>query len=253
MTTLKTAADILRCFNSDCRSVAVTDVATKLGLHKSRVSRTLKSMLAVGLLERSSTNGAYSPSPLLSVVGRVYLDSYELLKEADAVVREIAERTGHTGYVSKLDGTKVFGVTDHPGTNVLRVMTSIGRKLDASATATGRALLAMMPDHDVLALYPDGLTPPSPSSPQSVPELLARLSEVRRTGFAESNDEANRGVGALAVTIGETVDEALSLCITFPAATVTYSEKQEIEVALLEGAQTLRSRQTQPALRAIAT
>ena len=81
------------------------------------------------------------------------------------------------------------------------------------------------------------LTPPSPTAPQSIDELLARLATVRRQGFAESHDESNRGVGAIAVAVGDPErGEAVSLCIVFPASMITPPERQSIIDALRAGA-----------------
>ena len=89
--------------------------------------------------------------------GRLYRDSSSLIERAAAVVARISGATGHTGYVSKREGRDIVAVTDHPGTNALRVSSSIGRRLEAFASATGRTLLARMSDEDVRKLYPSPL------------------------------------------------------------------------------------------------
>jgi hypothetical protein len=60
---------------------------------------------------------------------------------------------------------------------------------------------------------------------------------VRRQGFAESNDESNRGVGAIAVAVGDPErGEAVSLCIVYPASMIAPPERQSIIDALRAGA-----------------
>jgi DNA-binding IclR family transcriptional regulator len=131
----------------------------------------------------------------------------------------------------------VVGLTYHPGSHVLRVATPIGRRLSAFASATGRTLLARLNDDEVVRLYPTLPTPPSRNAPQTVEELLARLAQVRRQGFAESNDEANRGVAAIAVAVGDPeTRETVSLCVTCPSATITPDEREAIIQGLLNGA-----------------
>ena len=236
MATLQTAARILGCFNSDQRELTVTDAAGLLRIPKSKASRTMTAMLDAGLLERNTESRAYRPGVLLHISGRIYREAHGLFDLADSVVGRISKLTGHTGYVSRRDGDVVVGISDHPGTHVLRVMSSVGRPLAAFASATGRALLAVMPDDAIARLYPGPLNPPSPSAPQSLDELMARIATVRRLGYSESNDEANRGVGALATTVASADGEALALCIAFPAATVPAAEKRVIIEALLKGA-----------------
>jgi DNA-binding IclR family transcriptional regulator len=237
MTTLSSAADVLRCLSADRPYLTVTTAAELLGVPKSTASRLLRAMQEAGFLETVGGSKKYRPGLLLYEAGRLYRDSSSLIERAASVVARISGATGHTGYVSKREACDIVAVTDHPGTNALRVSSSIGRRLEAFATATGRALLARMSDEDVRKLYSGPLTPPSPTAPQSMDELLARLATVRRQGFAESHDESNRGVGAIAVAVGDPErGEAVSLCIVYPASMIAPPERQSIIDALRAGA-----------------
>jgi DNA-binding IclR family transcriptional regulator len=237
MTTLSSAADVLRCLSADRPHLTVTTAAELLGVPKSTASRLLRAMQEAGFLETVGGSKKYRPGLLLYEAGRLYRDSSSLIERAAAVVARISGATGHTGYVSKREARDMVAVTDHPGTNALRVSSSIGRRLEAFASATGRTLLARMSDEDVRKLYSGPLTPPSPTAPQSMDELLARLATVRRQGFAESHDESNRGVGAIAVAVGDPEHgEAVSLCIVYPASMIAPPERQSIIDALRAGA-----------------
>ncbi|WP_342359649.1 IclR family transcriptional regulator [Terrarubrum flagellatum] len=237
MTTLASAAEVLRCFSLDRPYLTVTSTSTLLGTPKSTASRLLRSMMEAGYLETIGASKKYRPAALLYEVGRLYRDASSLTVRAHEVVARVCAQTGHTGYVSRRQGLDIVAVTDIPGTNALRVASSIGRRLEAFASATGRTLLARLSDEAVRQLYSAPLIPPSPTAPQNLDELLSRLAMVRRVGYAESNDESNRGVGALAVGVGdpETAEE-VSLCISFPAAMITAEERRTIIGALRAGA-----------------
>lgn len=237
MTILASAADVLRCFNADRASLSVTDLVAALGMPKSNASRLLRAMRDVGLLDAVGDTKRYRPGLAVVEAARVYLRSSTLIERADAVVAEISARCGHTGYVSVRDGASVAAVTDHPGTNALRVASNIGRRLPAAASATGRSLLARLTDEEVRALHPDGLDPPSPRAPQTVDELLERIALVRREGISRSHDEATRGADAVAVAVGDPrTGEAVSLCLVFPAAITDEAEREAIAQALKDGA-----------------
>lgn len=237
MTTLSSAADVLRCLSVDRPHLTVSATAELLGVPKSTASRLLRAMLEAGFLETAGASKQYRPGLLLYEAGRLYRDSSSLIQRAASIVARISSDTGHTGYVSKREGRDVVAITDHPGTNALRVASSIGRRLEAFASATGRTLLARMSDTDVRKLYPHSLTPPSPTAPQDIDELLTLLATVRRRGFAESHDESNRGVGAIAVAVGDLErGEAVSLCIAYPASMIAPAERQSIIDTLRAGA-----------------
>jgi len=237
MAILDSASDVLRCFSADRHELTVTDVATLLSLPKSSVSRLLRAMRDAGLLEMVGATKRYRPGVLMVELGQIYRRSSSLLDRADAVVNRVSVQVGHTGYVSVRVGREVMALTDHPGSNILRVTSTIGERLEAFASATGRTLLARLSDDHVRKLYAEPFVPPSATAPQTIDELLARLSQVRRDGYAESNDEANRGVGGIAVAVGDShTGEEVSLCVTFPVATVTRSEREAIINGLMQGA-----------------
>jgi DNA-binding IclR family transcriptional regulator len=234
---LDSAADILKCFSADRPDITVTEAAALLSLPKSNVSRLLRAMRDAGFLEPVGATKRYRPGVLMVELGQVYRRASSLLERADTVVARVSAEVGHTGYVSVRVGREIMALTDHPGTNVLRVASSIGRRLEAFASATGRTLLARLGDDAVRALYAKSFVPPSVTAPQNVDDLLARLAQVRRTGYAESKDEASRGVGGIAVAVGDpTTGEEVSLCITFPSAMITSSERELILTGLLQGA-----------------
>jgi DNA-binding IclR family transcriptional regulator len=237
MTTLESAAAVLRCFSPSRTEITVTEASSLLSLPKSNISRLLRAMRDAGLLETVGDSKRYRPGPLILGVAHLYSSTSSLVGRADAVVARIVAAVGHTGYVSIRDGGEVTGLTYHPGTNVLRVATPVGRPLAAHSSATGRSLLARMSDEQVRELFPQPWPPVSPTAPQTIDELLQRLDKVRRLGFAESHDEANRGVGALATAVGSPeTGEAVSLCIAYPLSTVTAEEREDIIARLLAGA-----------------
>jgi len=254
VTTLESAAAVLRCFSTTRTELTVTEAASLLSLPKSNVSRLLRAMRDSGFLETVGETKRYRPGALVVGVGHLFGATSSLVGRADAVVTRIVAAVGHTGYVSIRDGGEVTGLTYHPGTNVLRVATPVGRPLAAHSSATGRSLLARLSDDQVRALFPDPWQPVSPTAPQNMAELLERLEQVRRRGFAESHDEANRGVGAIAVAVASPeTGEAVSLCIAYPVSTVTAEEREDIITRLLAGAREVAALTGDPNWRAEAS
>ncbi|MCP8941015.1 IclR family transcriptional regulator [Alsobacter sp. SYSU M60028] len=240
MTIISTAADVLRCFSQERQELTLTDVVALRGAPKSSTSRLLRAMREAGLLETVGNSKRYRPSLLLFQLGQLYRAGSSLMARAEDLLSDVVEEAGHSGYVSIRDGREVMGLRYFAGRHALRVGTPIGRRLLAQASATGRSLLARLPDDAVRALFADEFEIPSATAPQTVDDLLRRLAEVRRTGLSESWDESNRGVGALAVAVADPqTEETVSLCVTYPVATITADEKRIIANRLLAGARSI--------------
>lgn len=236
MGTLATVCAILRLFNSERLEVSVTSVSNLLGLPKSSASRLLKSMLDQGLVSRMENSPRYKVGNLLFEISRLYRLNSSLIDVADAALKEICAATGHTGYISVLEGADVLVIRMHQGTHALRVFTPLGQRAPAFAAANGRTLLARLSEEKVRALHADGLTPVSPNSPRSVDDLVRALEHVRRCGWAEANDEAVSGVGSISASVADPeAGESLGMCISFPASNIAKAEQKRI-VSLLTAA-----------------
>ncbi len=235
MTILHSASQVLRCFSDERPELTLTDIVALRGAPKSSTSRLLNAMRDAGFLEVSKVGRKYRPAPLLIHLAQINKVDMSLLARADAAVSELVEETGHTGYVSALDHQDVIGLTGHEGRQVLRVATVIGRRLQASASATGRALLSRMDDRAIEALYHKGVEAPTERAPATLDELMTRINQVRQSGHSEAYDETNHGVGAIAtVVVDPAKNLALSLCIAFPAATISQQEREHIIARMKE-------------------
>lgn len=237
MSILASAAEVLRCFSGSRHDVTVSDLGILLGMPKSNASRLLRSMRDAGLLETVSDSKRYRPSALLLQAGQAFRSSSTLIERADSAVAQVVGEVGHTGYVSLRQGSEILGVTVHTGHQALRVVTNIGDRIPAFAASSGRALLARLPDHAVAEIHAGQLAVPSPTAPQTLDELLGRLAVIRAQGYAASEDEAVRGVGAISVAVGDPAQgEEVALCISYPVGTIPAEERAAIIRSLGEGA-----------------
>lgn len=203
---------------------------------KSSASRLLKAMLQQGLLSRMANSPRYKVGNLLFEISQLYRLNSSLIEAVDETMKAVCRETGHTGYVSILDGAEVLVIRMHQGSHALRVFTPLGQRAPAFATANGRTLLARLADERVRALHVDGIVPPSPNSPQSIDELLSVLDQIRRSGWAEANDEAIAGVGSVAASVADPeTGETIGFCVSYPVSNIAAVEKNRI-VSLLTAA-----------------
>jgi DNA-binding IclR family transcriptional regulator len=242
MSTLRNAATVLRLFTADRPEVGVTEVALATGLPKSTTSRLLRMMAEEGLLESAGAARRYRPGALVVAAARLFRSGSELVAAMEALVTGVVQECGHTGFVSVREGPDIFAIKTFPGTQVLRVVTPIGQRYAAAATAVGRALLARLSEDEIRAII-ETLPHPSPSAPATFEDLFARLDRVRADGLSEADDEANRGVGSVAIAVADKAHgEAVAGCISFSLSTITPADRQHIRRRLFDGALTLGPR-----------
>ncbi|WP_264214358.1 IclR family transcriptional regulator [Leisingera thetidis] len=228
MTILQNASSVLRLFGSGCADVTVTEVSERLDMPKANASRLLKSMRDAGMLETVGGTRRHRPGKLMLDLAAAFRQSSSLIGRASDVVAEVSRTFGHTGYISLREGQEVTGVADFSGSNVLRVVGAVGRRLQAKSSATGRSLLARLGDEEICEMYRDD---------PDLDALIAKLGEVRSHGFAYSEQEATPGVDAIAIALRDpATDEAVSLCIVYPHAVIDTDGRNEMLAALASGA-----------------
>jgi DNA-binding IclR family transcriptional regulator len=239
MALLSNAVSVLRLFSPERTELTVTEVARLLDMPKSSVSRLLRAMLAQNLLATVDGAPRYRIGHLFFEVARMYERSSSLMDTINAALRAMCAETRHGGYISILDGADVLPLRVFYGTETLRVVTPLGKRMPAFATATGRTLLARLNDSVVRALHPRSLRPPSPNAPRNMEDLLRRLDQIRRTGWAEAIDEGVSGVGSVAVCVAEPIHgETLAFCLSFPAHLVSELERRRLAAMLTAAART---------------
>jgi IclR family KDG regulon transcriptional repressor len=252
MSTLANATSVLRLFSADRLELSVMEVSRLLAMPKSSTSRLLKSMAQEGLLAVAGAPPRYRVGHFLFEIAQLHRNSSSLAPLADQALREMCRETGHTGYISLRDGTDVLVIRLHPGSHALRVVTPLGSRAPAFATANGRALLARLDDEAVRALHPVALKPPSPNSPRNMTDLLTRLDELRRRGWCEAVDEAIPGVGSIAVSVADPQShETLAFCLSYSASQVTRAEKRRMVSLLTTAARQIAAKLDDPFWRSL--
>ena len=96
-------------------------------------------------------------------------------------------------------------------------------RLPAHLTASGRAMLALMPRAQVRALYaePGSFVLRNDRGPRSLSALRQLLAEARRRGFASEDGEVTPGFASVAVAASDRAGyPAAAVAVTFPSAEV---------------------------------
>lgn len=234
MASLESAGVILRLINKLKRPVTVTDLVDHLGMPKSSASRLLRQMTDEGFLERDPHSRAFGPALLFLELSRLVRSTAQLFPLLQKALQGLCMRSGHTGYISVLDGTEVLVLFVQSGTHPLQLMTYPGHRSPAWATSTGRALLALETDDAVRQRFQDPLPAVSGNAPADVDSLITRLAEVRSRRYADALNESIAGVGSVSCAVSDSsTRERLAFCLSFPSADADAARIQSLALDLM--------------------
>jgi DNA-binding IclR family transcriptional regulator len=149
----------------------------------------------------SAESGQYKLGVATLEIGGAYAKVAGYAEGAQAVLRELSNRTGETSNLAVLVGSEVLYVLKQDGANSVMTLSQVGTRLPAHCTALGKALLAALPDEELDRRFPDSLPRLTSRSIGTKVELLAELARVREMDYALDDEETIIGRCCAAVRV----------------------------------------------------
>jgi IclR family KDG regulon transcriptional repressor len=199
---VRSAARLLKQFSSRDRELGVSELARRLDLGKSTVHRILVTLTAENLLEQDQYSGKYRLGIAMHDLGQAVVTHLDLHEAVIPPMEKLRNATGETVQAAVLDGRDVVYVERLDSPQTLRLFLEVGRRNDAHSTATGKCLLAFLPEPELAkTLRGWRLSAKTPYTITSQAKLRAVLKEVRKRGYAENLHESEVGVLSVAAPV----------------------------------------------------
>ena len=206
------ALRVLQEFGGQAEGLTVTELATRLGLHRSTASRLVSTMEARGFLERDAVGGPLRLGPEVARIGRIALAGRELVTVARPVLDGLAAETGETVTLAvPMDG-QVMTVAQADGSYFVSSGKWVGVSTPLHCAADGKVLLAFDGARASLA----DLTRRTKRTIVDREALARELDAVRRRGFAVAEGELEEGLVGVAAPVREAGACIAALCVSGP-------------------------------------
>jgi DNA-binding IclR family transcriptional regulator len=217
-------------------------LARELGLPRSTVYHLLAELVAAGYAVHLPEERAYGLGVAAFEVGSAYLRHDPLERLSRPVLARLVEQTGHTAQLGILRGDEVVYLLKEQPRTPVTLVTDVGVRLPASATASGRALLGHLPAAQLRALYAGPLPTRTGRGPTSLRELRAVLARDVRRGWAEEDGEVTPGFASVAAAVFDHgARPVAAVTLTFPD-TVDPRRRERLGSAVLGGAAAVTTR-----------
>ncbi len=187
------ALDILLCF-TDASDLSLTEISTKVSLHKSTVHRLLASLEGKGFVTRDASSERY----------RLGLRIWELsanLSQSDDMtllllpeMERLRDQLGETISLYVRDGKERVRIQAVQSTQPIRRVAPVGVRLPLYVGASSKVLVAFAEDSVRQLIMSDPGWPAGLDRPQ----FISQLEETRKLGYAISIEEREPGAAAIA-------------------------------------------------------
>jgi len=181
------------------QDLTITEISHALKVHRTIGHRLVATLEQRDLVYRTPGGGYRLGAGLIRLAGAINRD---LRAVARPFLAELNAQTDETVHLAVLSRAQVFFIDCHESSKALRVVSRAGRAYPVHSTSVGKAMLAALDDGEVLPLLPNPrLEKLTAKTIASRSELLGQLAIIRERGYAMSAQEAEEGVGSVAVAI----------------------------------------------------
>ncbi|MBL3700780.1 IclR family transcriptional regulator [Leucobacter luti] len=198
---LESGLDVLEALASSSTGLGVSDLAAALSMDKGNAHRLLRVLMQRGYVQQSELTKRYRPSAkLVSVAGSV-LRRLDLRAASEDACDELLEQTGESVHVSQMTTGGPVYVLQRKAPFRVSVDTEVGARPPMHATATGKAVLAYVPEADRESWLTLPLERFTIRTITSMDELNRDLTTVAAQGYALDDEEYNPGVRCIAAPV----------------------------------------------------
>jgi IclR family transcriptional regulator, acetate operon repressor len=172
----------------------LTELSRRTQLNISTCHHLLSTLVQRGYVAKVPVRRSYALGARIHYLCNASLQ-VDLPARAAPFIERINERTGETVHLAVLQGDAMMKVAKRESRHAVRVDTGTLGKSDAPhATATGKAMLAWLPEDDMRRVLSNGLPRFTPKTITEWPDLIEALRHVRRNGYAIDDEEYQPGV-----------------------------------------------------------
>jgi DNA-binding IclR family transcriptional regulator len=198
--TVQKALNLLEALVKSGQPRRLTELARQLGLTKPNVYRLLSTLSTLGYVKKDPATSLYSPTLKLWEMGSMLVRDVDLVSVAGPRLRRLCDETGESVQLTVFDAGYVVYVDKVDSAQPLKAMTSIGSRLPASITSTGKALLAWLPS-EALDMAFQHVKRYTPLTLTRRKDIERDLEETRARGYAVNRGEFRPGICGIGAPI----------------------------------------------------
>ena len=225
------ACDILEVLSASGREMQLGEIAQAVGLNASTCHHLINTFVNRGFVGRNPYNRSYFLGHRILELSNARVQQFNLVERAAPELRRLNDATRETVHLAVMQGVELITLTKIDSTHAVRVGTdTIGKANAMHATATGKAVLAWLPEHEMTRVIEvNGLRSFTPRTCTSFDDLKEQLRHVRRRGFAVDDEEFQPGVYCIGSAVRDTAGGVIaSVSCSMPKSRATKAQRLEV-------------------------
>ena len=180
----------------------LTELSRRTKLNISTCHHLLSTLVSRGYVAKVPVRRSYALGARILYLSNACLTQVDLPVRAHPFIEQINAATGETVHLAVLQGDTMVKVAKRESRHPVRVDTgALGKSDAAHATATGKAMLAWLPEDEMRRVLAHGMARYTPNTITEWPALIEELRHVRRNGYSIDREEFQPGVICIGAAI----------------------------------------------------
>ncbi len=195
--------ETLLLFDASTPLLTVAEISKRLRYSQSKTYRLVRTLIRYGLLQGNGGTARYSLGINALRMGLLAREHFNLSAIARPFMKELSLLTKETVFLTAVNGTKGICLERVESEEPIRFsFFQPGADLPLHCRAMCKILMAYLPEEDwEKIIAKEGLKRYTPNTITHVAELKAHLREIRKRGYAFSDQEVDRDVRAVAAPV----------------------------------------------------
>jgi len=229
--------DLVEFLAEKTRPYGVSELAATLGISTNAVFRIMTRLVERGYACQDAASKGYLLTPRLFALSSARQDQRRLRELARGHLERLSAACGETTQIHIPAGRRVEVLDVVTPQSDFYLQVTIGAKLYYHANAFGKAILAFMPEAEVMALLPEELPRLTAHTITRRETLLEDLRKVRQNCLAYDREEYTQGVYCIGAAVFDAAGRAAAgIGITGLKVRFERQRNRELEKAVLAAA-----------------
>jgi DNA-binding IclR family transcriptional regulator len=209
------------------RPMTIAELAATVGAPRSSIGNICAALQQVGMV--SLGDHGFLLGRALPELGQAYLESFQPVRLFDEHCQLLGSRLEETAQLATLDGLDVVYLARRDGIRRIGIASQVGRRLPATCTAVGKAMLAMLPQDELVRRLgaAEPFTAPTSHAATTASELVPELDRTRERGYAIDDEETTEGIYCLGVAVPALPGGAGEYAVSISLVKLPGTEKRE--------------------------
>ena len=200
MPAVRNTLAVLRKLAQSTRPVAAGALARSLDIPRSSMYQLLQVLMDEGMVTHLPESRSYTLGVGVFELGSAYLRHEPLENLARPLLVKLSRTIGETAQLGILHGSSTLYLVKERPARGATVVTDVGVRLPAHLTASGRSMLAGLPESEVAAYFStrSSFMTMNGTGPKSLRELRVILTEDAARGWSMEKGSVTEGITCIA-------------------------------------------------------